>query len=532
MTRSGEARDSIGRRRFPLLGVLSRIILPGIVLLLVGGCATVKPAFSDAEVARSCQATIEEARGNSGVLEAALDRRIEKFQSVAEQLFAAREEAIQATRRALALAPPGHPLPPVVMDDLRRSMQRGLAAMEPMDRLVFGNLCWLDAGEGGDPGWQKTALPPGIRIKGVALSLAGMLMLYDTYAATGAILSEDERVRAFLDTGDAGYGMPGGQFHDVTRSMMSLRNLSIMQEEMVFFDGHWDQAEAMAADDKGLSYLMLVIEQSPSKAYLRRVETDEALRQRLESGSDRIADNLRRLGHASTGGLSRIFGNTAGIIEIRSGRLAGNPVVRARVEEAIRPGDILVEKTPFRLTDKLIPGYFGHLAIWLGTEAQLRKLRIWDEPLAAAHREALRDGRRVVEALRSGVQLNTLEHFLNVDDLLVLRDPELEGDRLREHLIRALRQVGKPYDFNFDVGSSDRVACAELVFLVFTDIPWEAPRRLGRYTISPDRVVDSALSRGGLEIVLLYLDGEPFEGDAAAELRARMARSGAGDNSH
>lgn len=134
----------------------------------------------------------------------------------------------------------------------------------------------------------------------------------------------------------------------------------------------------------------------------------------------------------------------------------------------------------------------------------------------------------MIEALRSGVQLNTLEHFLNVDDLLVLRDPSLGGDKLREHLVRALRQVGKPYDFNFDVNSSDRIACSELVFVVYTDIPWQTHRRLGRYTISPDRVVDNALSRGGLEIVVLYLGGERFRGDAAAALRKRMAQSGAG----
>ena len=31
-------------------------------------------------------------------------------------------------------------------------------------------------------------------------------------------------------------------------------------------------------------------------------------------------------------------------------------------------GDILLEKTPFRLTDKLIPGYWGHAAVWIGGE--------------------------------------------------------------------------------------------------------------------------------------------------------------------
>jgi hypothetical protein len=194
----------------------------------------------------------------------------------------------------------------------------------------------------------------------------------------------------------------------------------------------------------------------------------------------------------------------------------------AVIARTLRPGDILIEKTPFRLTDKLIPGYFGHAAIWVGSEAELTALGLWDDPRVVRHHDALRADRSVLEALRSGVQLNTLGHFLNVDDLLVLRDPTLQGERLNAHLIRAFRQVGKRYDFNFDVTTGDRIACSELVYLIFTDIPWTADRQLGRYTLSPDRVVENALNRGGLEIVLLYVGGRPVTADPAGVLRERM----------
>ena len=32
----------------------------------------------------------------------------------------------------------------------------------------------------------------------------------------------------------------------------------------------------------------------------------------------------------------------------------------------MQAGDILLEKTPFRLTDKMIPRYWGHATIWTG----------------------------------------------------------------------------------------------------------------------------------------------------------------------
>ena len=54
-----------------------------------------------------------------------------------------------------------------------------------------------------------------------------------------------------------------------------------------------------------------------------------------------------------------------------------------RGESALRPLDILLEKTPFRRTDMFIPGHFGHVAIRTGAEAELRAIGAWDDPALA-----------------------------------------------------------------------------------------------------------------------------------------------------
>ena len=41
----------------------------------------------------------------------------------------------------------------------------------------------------------------------------------------------------------------------------------------------------------------------------------------------------------------------------------------------MQPLDVIFEKTPFRATDKFIPGHYGHAAIWVGNEQQLKDLR-------------------------------------------------------------------------------------------------------------------------------------------------------------
>jgi len=174
----------------------------------------------------------------------------------------------------------------------------------------------------------------------------------------------------------------------------------------------------------------------------------------------------------------------------------------------LRAGDILLEKTPFRLTDKFIPGHWGHAAIWIGTEAELRNLGIWEHELVRQYHEKIRAGDHIVEALRTGVELNPLHEFLNIDDLAILRNPNFDKATLAHHIILALRQLGKEYDFNFDVETTDKIVCSELIYTVYTDMTWPTEKALGRYTISPDNVASKALNGGGLQLVLFYHDGK------------------------
>jgi uncharacterized protein YycO len=113
----------------------------------------------------------------------------------------------------------------------------------------------------------------------------------------------------------------------------------------------------------------------------------------------------------------------------------------------------------------------------------------------------------VVEALRDGVQMNTLEDFLNIDDLAVLRMKSISNEDLAQSIVRAFRQIGKEYDFNFDVETTDKIVCSELVYLVYPDPDWPTDRIMGRYTISPDHVARKALKDGPLSLILLYHDG-------------------------
>ena len=117
--------------------------------------------------------------------------------------------------------------------------------------------------------------------------------------------------------------------------------------------------------------------------------------------------------------------------------------------------------------------------------------------------------------------MNTMAHFLNVDDLAVLRHRALDDDARRAVIIQTLRQVGKAYDFNFDAQSVDRIVCSELVYHAYGNVPWPSDRKLGRVVVSPDNIAQQAVGDGRFAVAMLYHDGQPVTeapGDRLAQL--------------
>lgn len=229
-----------------------------------------------------------------------------------------------------------------------------------------------------------------------------------------------------------------------------------------------------------------------------------------------------------TGLVSKLFGNTAGLFQMRQGKLKNLSKNEVHsIKAKLKPLSILLEKTPFRLTDKFIPGYFGHVAIWVGESRELLNLKIiyqgreidfLNHPEVLPHLEKLSQNKNVLEALRRpGVTLSTLESFLDVDDLVVLDPLQMSEEQKSQSLLQAFQQIGKPYDFNFNVESESEIVCSELVYTVFDSLEWPTDRTMGRYTISPDHVAWRAVEEC-FKPQVVYLAGQRREQDMTREL--------------
>jgi hypothetical protein len=294
---------------------------------------------------------------------------------------------------------------------------------------------------------------------------------------------------------------------------------------IAYYEAHVGEVRTQKmGEGRHLLFLDQLIAQSPSYNMTRNFSPLAYVGRKLDFYAPFTVETLLRLKDEGINLGSMIFGNTVGLVESRHGKLYGRDEVAAELAGALQAGDILIERTPFRLTDSFIPGRWGHAAVWVGSEAELRAMGIWDDPVLWPHQEGIRAGRGVAEALRSGVELNSLAHFLNVDDVAVLRPRTLTQQEKAQAILQALRQLGKAYDFNFDVETRDRVGCAELVYHAYGHIDWPTHRQLGRKVIIPDDVAVRALDDGPLEVVDLYRDGRRADGDLRQALAGLMAQ--------
>ena len=202
-----------------------------------------------------------------------------------------------------------------------------------------------------------------------------------------------------------------------------------------------------------------------------------------------------------------------GSIEFRKGWLESHPVAEAYIAERLRPLDIVAVVAGGRAS--LVPGLFDHVALYIGDEADMRALGLWDHPALRPWRDRLRSEPILVEAHRSGVRVQRLDQVIDVDSVAVLR-PALRKAERREAVVRALDLVGTPFDFRFDVSTPECLFCTEMVMRAIPQLRVPARRAYGRPTVLPDEMARMALLHGSGLSLASYVTATRMDWRAAS----------------
>ncbi len=365
------------------------------------------------------------------------------------------------------------------------------------------------------------------------ISLAAGLILYDNYAIGIAPYESNQNFRLLLMT-DA---KSGKLIQDTILSYNSKQYANYLKMAIDTY-----KANLTSETNPRLKALDEVIQSSFT---FRRVSAGGILKTQSELSLAilKMKDSMAVRKKSFEYTLSQIFGNSIGSVSTRYGYMVANPsnnsvmlpegLIQEKANElqsTLQPMDVLLEKTVFRLTDMAIPGHFGHVAIYVGTQKQIIETfgqSFWEslkniknskgQNIGPKIMQMIQSGHTIVEALRPGVQINTMEHFLNIDDFLSLRPTKMNLQQKKEALILALQQIGKDYDFNFDVETDKTIVCSEIVYVSFISpqFQWRTSQQMGRFTISPDNVLQTALDTKQFVPIQYYSMGVKIEKSTA-----------------
>ena len=322
------------------------------------------------------------------------------------------------------------------------------------------------------------------------VQLEQMSFFYKNYYS----VIKNTQIRRVLNASDAVYSLKDNDFRKIVRLALKRKNYKSIQKTI-------KKKHLKDFIDTPLFFEIKNTKYSKSRIKKDKHKTQKFFRK----------DNNYQIGKFFTHYISGAIGNAAGMVRIRKGYLYKNDAIQNLIKTKLKPMDILAEKTGFALTDKMIPGYFGHIALWLGTEEQLKNEGLWDSPTIKPFQNRIRNGYCVLESARNGTHLKTLEDFVNVDELAIARIidyKKLNTDDKIALYQNALAQLGKEYDFNFDVETSDKLVCSELLYQVFGSIYWPTDKFLKRATISPDNVLSLALYQNTPIELVYYIEAK------------------------
>jgi hypothetical protein len=166
------------------------------------------------------------------------------------------------------------------------------------------------------------------------------------------------------------------------------------------------------------------------------------------------------------------------------------PEQQEQAAALLRPGDIMVSRKNWYLSNVGLPGFWPHAILYLGSPDELEawsddpEILDWIElttgerqsfprfledhfPSAWLHYRLGHEGEinRVIEAIGEGVVFNTMGHVSG--DYLAAVRPRLDKVAKAQAITEAFSHWGKPYDFDFDFATDHTLVCTELVWRAY-----------------------------------------------------------------
>lgn len=315
------------------------------------------------------------------------------------------------------------------------------------------------------------------------LGFAAAMRTYESSVKIVLMHREQTQARRALNESQQQHGIDGGMFDWVYESVTSERTANLASRMADRFARHrieWRDAQIWLTTDWDWLDTRIV----SALDYVRKHP--------IEQGSASLDLFLWRLEDQAHAPLYRVQSAVAewmGDTRVVDRAPAIHSQQIKRIESELRPGDILLQRREWSVGNAFLPGFWSHAALYVGGVEDLRRLGIAENATVQTHLAAYlaptSDGsdRTVIEALSEGVVFNSLAESLHADHVAVLR-PNLTERQIAQAIVSAFEYHGRPYDFEFDFATADKLVCTELVYRSYQGmLQFDLVRIMGRHTL-------------------------------------------------
>jgi len=356
-----------------------------------------------------------------------------------------------------------------------------------------------------------TLSEPVPRLRSSLLVLGSGCALYQSASKLVAMFDDAPNARRKLNEPDPTWGIPEGMFDTIEKNLSDRENVRALAMELARY-----RSQAGQYREHGL------LESEPQASFHATIAATTV---RITGHPNLLVGMLDEIGELKDESIyqgqslvSTWVGNTR--VRQRKGGPRVTPEHLKEMRSLLKPGDILIERQDFFLSRAFMPGYWAHAAIYVGDPETVASLGLADHEWVAPKWEAFSASRSdILEAVPSGVRMTTLDHCIGVADSAAILRPRISEEQAKEAIARAFRDLGKPYDFEFDFFSEDKIVCTELVYRAFTgSIDFELVDVLGRMTLPPTELARKFAAESGREDrqfeLILFLDGHALGSSA------------------
>lgn len=330
---------------------------------------------------------------------------------------------------------------------------------------------------------------------------------------------DNPEARAKLNEGEPGW-LPPRQFEAVYHNVTDRHHLRLFESFGEHYERHLPRWQRDGLPGTNINWLhgriqsghrsLKIFRLNPIRAWFSRIgrKLEEDVRRPFFEAQKMVATFM---------GDTRIVRRDPFISEHLVQQTLANP------ETKLLPGDIILERRNWYLSNAFLPGFWPHCALYVGTPEELRAIGVDYEQLDAEARTAHQrpeqgHPRVIIEAISEGVVFTSAEHSMHADYVAVLR-PRLSNKEKAEVITNAFRYHGRKYDFAFDFADESKLVCSELLFYSFGKLlDFEPETVLGKTVVTPVGIMQKFATEKGESAQLdfvLFLDTPPGQRVAA-----------------